>query len=176
MDNTEAFLERLQKEQAEWSRRNFGNNPRIFPILGLIEELYEFNDAFHRRDEEDLKDAIGDIVIYMSDACTRYGWNLSLLYRSRENAANVRHSVSQIQGKLAHHALKLEQGIRKKVDHEKELTQLMRYILFDVSAICTTLGEGFQNVVSKTWDRVSKRDWVKNPDTAHEVADGKAEQ
>lgn len=41
----------MQAEQIAWSEKNFGKQPADRPLLGLIEEIVEFDNAWNARDE-----------------------------------------------------------------------------------------------------------------------------
>lgn len=80
-------LKDLQKEQKEWADHNFGiDQPSWKPLLGLQEEIGELSHAYLKRDQKirgnevkhnaNIKDAIGDIVIYLADFCSRENINL----------------------------------------------------------------------------------------------------
>jgi len=69
----------LQKEHAKWQKKNFPNAEKWECLVGLQEEVGELAHAFlkqHqniRMDEnhrDNMKDAIGDIVIYLLGFCT----------------------------------------------------------------------------------------------------------
>ena len=75
-----------QVEVAKWSNKNFGNQKSYKPLLGLVEEVGELSHA-HLKGEQGIRhtpeeilvlkqDAIGDIVIYLMDYCTREGLSL----------------------------------------------------------------------------------------------------
>ena len=73
------MLRKLQQEQKEWSNYNFSNRTNYQPLLGIVEEVGELAHA-HLKFEQNVrinedhlakkKDAIGDIVIFLSDYCT----------------------------------------------------------------------------------------------------------
>lgn len=79
-------LKDLQREQVEWVQRNFPGRPWQMPLMGVSEELGELNHALlkqwqgirgsHEKHEKDAMDAVGDIVIFLSDLCTARGWDL----------------------------------------------------------------------------------------------------
>lgn len=80
-------LNSLQKEVAEWSENNFPDQPAENPLLGVGEEYGELTHAVLkdkqgiRMDESDVsldaeKDAVGDIVIFLADFCSRRGYTL----------------------------------------------------------------------------------------------------
>lgn len=82
----EINLRKLQQEQKEWSERNFPTqNTPYRPLLGIMEEVGELSHA-HLKAEQGIRinedhqaakfDAIGDIVIYLSDYCNKNGFDL----------------------------------------------------------------------------------------------------
>ena len=80
-------LDEIQKEQAVWSARNFPGAEDYYPLLGAVEELGELAHAHLkgiqgiRGSAEDhakaARDAVGDVVIYLLDYCSRRGWSMS---------------------------------------------------------------------------------------------------
>lgn len=76
----------LQAEVAHWSARNFPKGRDWHCILGMQEELGELSHSYLKREQgirgtaeehtEAIKDAIGDIVIYLADFCARGGFDL----------------------------------------------------------------------------------------------------
>lgn len=72
---------RLQSEVGEWSRRNFPDNEPIDPFLGVVEEVGELSHALLKskqgirgtaeQHQLAVVDAIGDILIYLSEFCGR---------------------------------------------------------------------------------------------------------
>lgn len=79
-------FEGLQTQVGEWSRKNFPNNEPTDPFLGVVEELGELAHALLKAKqgirgtvtvhEAAAKDAIGDLLIYMTDFCERKGWSM----------------------------------------------------------------------------------------------------
>ena len=78
-------LKKLQKEVAIWSYKNFGLQEAWMPLLGIGEEVGELNHAFLKKaqnirraenHEAKMKDAVGDIVIYLADFCDSAGLDL----------------------------------------------------------------------------------------------------
>lgn len=71
----------IQLEQKEWALKNFGDKPSWQPLIGVMEELGELCHAYLKREqgirgtaeshEEEARDAVGDIVIYLLDFCNR---------------------------------------------------------------------------------------------------------
>lgn len=98
-------LRRLQREQREWSDRNFPNVKPYQPLLGALEELGELAHA-HLKAEEGIRgtpaehqakkiDAVADVVIFLANYCSQNGidfqdavettWNV---VRRRDYVAN----------------------------------------------------------------------------------------
>jgi len=70
----------LQGQIAAWAIYNFGDPPAWECLLGLQEELGELSHAFLKRQQgirndekhsENIRDAVGDIVIFLLDFCRR---------------------------------------------------------------------------------------------------------
>jgi NTP pyrophosphatase (non-canonical NTP hydrolase) len=74
---------KLQDEVRQWANANFGDVPSWQPLLGVQEEAGELCHAFLKREQQirgdrekhnhDMRDAVGDIVIYLLDFCSREG-------------------------------------------------------------------------------------------------------
>ena len=73
-------LRKLQAQVGEWARKNFPHGRNYHPLLGAVEEMGELAHAHLKAEQgirinEDheaaIKDAIGDIVIYLADYCER---------------------------------------------------------------------------------------------------------
>ena len=78
-------LRKIQTDQAAWSKKNFGIHPSWQPLLGVSEEVGELCHAYLKRTQairnsEDhdakLRDAVGDLVIYLCDFCSCEGIDL----------------------------------------------------------------------------------------------------
>jgi NTP pyrophosphatase (non-canonical NTP hydrolase) len=99
------MLREIQKAHKEWADRNFGNVPAHQPVLGVAEELGELVEAddsptqhivelvkaigrlshaqlkseqgirMNENHEENAKDAVGDITMFLIDLCNCKGWD-----------------------------------------------------------------------------------------------------
>lgn len=74
----------LQKDMHHWSNHNFGDQPALHPIMGLFEEMGEFAHAWLKNEqgirvnedhEANMKDALGDWMVFANDVCSRMGWS-----------------------------------------------------------------------------------------------------
>lgn len=78
-------LSDLQKQQAPWVEHNFPGREAYYPLLGAVEELGELAHSHLKMiqgirgtKEEHLakaKDAVADVVIFLSDYCTAMGFD-----------------------------------------------------------------------------------------------------
>lgn len=78
-------LTNLTKEVGQWARKNFGTRPAHQQVLGICEEAGELAHAqlkleqgIRGTDKEhiaEMKDALGDIIIYMADLCYIRGFD-----------------------------------------------------------------------------------------------------
>lgn len=78
-------LSKLQEEQRPWVEHNFGDRPWQQPLMGISEEVGELNHALLKqwqgirgtkeKLEREAQDAVGDIVIFLSDLCSSRGWD-----------------------------------------------------------------------------------------------------
>lgn len=83
-------IDRIQQAVGAWSRKNFGTDDPVHPLLGLQEEVGELSHAVLKRrqgirmnEDHDAQeiDAIGDIFIYLCDYCNLNGLNFSKCVR-----------------------------------------------------------------------------------------------
>lgn len=175
MDSIEATIgdeavynswEELAVAVNNWSMANFGSQQGlgfISPLLGIVEEVGEYDEALTLEDKED---AIGDILIFALDYAKRAGMDLSDVPLFSKA---VTYCPGKWVSKLAHARLKRFQNIRGMGDivafraKEKEAIVglfgacegLAAVNLFDraFDIACTT----FTNVVAK-------RKWHTQPD------------
>lgn len=179
MDRTFAEqLATIQQEQRAWALRNFGQQTTTQMALGLIEELGEVAEAWMLDDMPKLFDAIGDVAIYMSNYCNISGWELARLYELRQprdkNAEKMPHFVTPLMRAIAHHQLKGDQNIRGGTEHHARMMEgVLRNVLFQLEALAPRAMKGgtFLAILDLTWQKVGKRDWVKNPNNADVVAE-----
>lgn len=164
-------LTKLQEEMKPWVQHNFGDRPASQPLRGIIEELGEIFEAWDNDCEDEvLADGVADCIIFMADYCNTRGYSLDEIDGNRLGSWHSIHIASdllQLIGKLAHHDLKLEQGIRKNEDHEREIKFFLSAILDFLEYVVNGLDldatfDTYLDLVEETWNKVKKRDWKKN--------------
>jgi NTP pyrophosphatase (non-canonical NTP hydrolase) len=82
-------LKQMQIEQDAWSKKNFPNRKPYHPILGAAEEVGELSHAFLKMEQgirgndakhtADMKDAVADCIIFLTDFCNQMGWDIDEL-------------------------------------------------------------------------------------------------
>lgn len=175
-------LEEIQLEVAQWSKSQFGQqqsqvDPDLFlrslaPLLGLAEECGEY---FASQNEEETKDALADIGIFLCDYAGREGFILQEPERVLWLADGWDEDVTRLDavvgivvsvGRLCHVTLKRHQGIRGMDQPEmyREVRNLMvnRLMFYCIQAAREEFEVQWLDLVTTTWDKiVSKRDWSK---------------
>jgi NTP pyrophosphatase (non-canonical NTP hydrolase) len=152
----------LQAEQAEWSKRNFGDQPGYQMVLGMVEEVGELTEAMTMAM---LEDAAGDIVVYMSGYCTTQGIRLADVFVEAERCREVA-ALPAFVGRLCHAHLKCEQGIRGTAEaHAAAKVQAMAGVVVRLRAELKehASSRSLEAVVADTWAAVRQRDWQKAP-------------
>lgn len=67
-------------------------------------------------------------------------------------------------GELAHHVLKMSQGIRgDEQHHREEIADAVADCVIFLAGIASHLSIDYGELVQSTWDRVKQRDWVNHP-------------
>lgn len=77
-------LRELQDELLPWQQHNFPGRATWEPVMGVAEEAGELSHAFLKRHQrirgenhdEEIKDAIGDIIVYLADVCNAEDFDL----------------------------------------------------------------------------------------------------
>lgn len=151
------FWRRVQAEHAEWQLRNFGHQEPWQMLLGIVEEVGEIRDA---KTEEDQADAVGDTVIFLISFCSAHGFDMGDVVTRFVDAPDGR-SITSSLGRLAHHTLKLSQGIRGgKTEH---LVALREECARALHAMSDGNPGDLEPIVQAVWNVVKLRDWRRAP-------------
>lgn len=98
----ELSITKLQNKIGEWTLQNFGHNSEgaYHPLLGLVEEIGELSHAHLKQQqgirgnytehEKAIKDAIGDIIIYLCDYCYQRGYDLESIIKDTWDSVQKR--------------------------------------------------------------------------------------
>jgi len=161
-------LARVQAEHKPWQKRNFPDQQAWQPLLGIVEELGELDDAISADDFKGVLDSIADVMIYIVNYSNLRGWNVQHMWDLRASIDD-QDPLGMI-GKLCHHHLKWSQGIRgPAAKHESESQRVLRGVLAYLEHVLQGAQDEADSatVPSITLDvwvnEVSKRDWRKPP-------------
>ena len=184
---------RFEREVGEWARKNFGKPGEMSdPILGIVEEIGELQDvgACDSIEKANLmRDAIGDVMVFMADYCSRFDAAIdarsgvdvgdgNLFLEKVIQEANYYYGRLQIDilsaaGRTCHAQLKMGQGVRGSENHvvamRRSLVEVVCWGMANSEAInkvASAWGVGpmsFGEVVAWVWGRVSKRNWIEDP-------------
>lgn len=163
-------LSQLQDEMKPWVLHNFGERPSSQPLRGIVEEIGELMQALEQNDLEAAQDGVADCMIFMADYCnaSRYSIaRLSTVVRGTPpwsgDHLDDAPQLLQVLGRLNHHDLKKEQGIRKGEDHDQGIMDALAQIAGFLATLCSMRGwPSIETLVEKTWSKVKLRDWKKN--------------
>jgi hypothetical protein len=155
----------LVAERKEWVDKNFPPDVYEHSLLGMIEEMGEFTHHYLKMEQDirgsreehldEMKDAIGDITIYMwgvmyhKDIYPRTGYRAAmaggipeditprdLIFRLNYQIALLPHLVS-----------------RGKIEYICGLLSMLTDFWW---------GGGYEQIVQETWNQVKQRDWTVN--------------
>jgi len=155
-------LKDLQREHEPWCLHNFGDIPPWHPLLGMIEELGELEDA---KTTADVKDGLADTIVFMAHFCNAMKFDLDHI-ASEAAALSYRPAERKAIGKLAHHYLKREQGIRgTNAEHRARMLDALIEIYAVLLDTATEYDLELIKAVEETWAHVKQRDWKKNATT-----------
>lgn len=164
-------LDQLQQEHRPWVLHNFHQQTienAYAPLLGIIEEIGELTIASNK---EAIKDAIGDIIIFMSDYLSCIGKIFSNVDGTNEqNCCSSAYWLSSeslliLIGELCHAHLKMIQNIRgPKEEHLLTICECLRGIIQHLRACVEEIDIGLtlEKVSQQIWNEVQKRDWKIN--------------
>jgi len=165
----------IQQDHAAWVIHNFGlpdNENKWQPLVGIIEEIGEFAHAHLKKSQcirgtaEDhdiaMRDAIGDIGIYLMDFCTRVNLDFKEILFTTHHGRIGREPMYLHVMELAAKGAAMRLLLGKDIHH----TVNRNYILEFVRCLWETANRMdiiLTEVVVTTWEGiVKKRDWKQN--------------
>lgn len=167
-------FEVMQQEVGEWAQRNFGGQPAVNPLVGMIEELCEVEIASVEALRTELSKEIGDVMIYMAHFCHLRNWSLLEAWDGRFLPDGCRRGMQLIHCILwlSKHYLKGYQNIRGGTNvHDAALKVSLSFICHTLEQYAESAGLVVLDSIGQRWETIKRRDWVKNPDTAAAVID-----
>jgi NTP pyrophosphatase (non-canonical NTP hydrolase) len=180
-DDRNLSIDELIDEVYSWSVRNFGEQPVVNPILGMIEEEGELAHAV-LKSQQGIRgsadhhraaalDAVADCFIYLANFAGTtqtakelddWDWMRTahgLTFGSLGFPYSVINDVFALHDGLS--------GLLGAFQSGSPYGPWMRKVATVLYGIATYYGESLPEVVSHTWYRVRERDWQADPTTAH---------
>lgn len=182
---------RLQDERDVWVANNFPDDPLGIntSMLGVIEEVGELShhylkEAQHIRGtteehQAEQKDALGDTYVYLMGIASGKSLDMeecvnaldfSVATQGIRDEVQCIYALSFAVGKLAHYLPLLQVTLS-----ERRGIWLTRYqcsrIVHVSRLFAETRGWDYDFIVEETWARVSKRDWIADPQVGGEQID-----
>lgn len=170
-------LNEIQHKFKKWSFDNFGEQVSkqtgqtlgsLLPLLGIGEEVGELDAAIEENNEAEIRDALGDIMIYLMDFCNR---EQVLIYECipRDTIMVKPTTFSRALGRLNHVMLKRHQGIRGYDDDNfffEERNKAIFSLYNKVVAVSYDFGIDPYSNIEAVAEKVLGRDWKANPEGA----------
>lgn len=161
-------LHDLQESLYDWQKYNFGDQDNERVLMGMCEEAGELCHAHLKLEqgirgtpeklEADMRDAIGDISIYMLNYLSRMGEKLPM-FAPRED---VERSVEAVA--IRKSVLSVYRLIGKIVE-EPEKVSRVQHLIVGLLYLCALKGWNLETVIRDTWRAVGQRDWHNYPET-----------
>lgn len=155
--------EQLQKEQAEWSLRNFGPHPVEHPLLGMIEELGELAHA-HLKGLQGIRHTPEEILAMKKDACADFMIFLSDYFTCRNRT---------MQDKVDFAVTELSFG-PSTIDNMLYFLAVRDWHMLIAALAAYAESEGFDlhEETFRVWEEVKQRNWRKDDSEAFQGAGG----
>lgn len=147
------MFKQLQKDHKTWAFNNFGEQDVNDYALGLIEEVGKLAHSVLKRKQgirntEDhdslIRDAIGDITIYLVGFCT--GYNKELTHSCMDLVKGRGDS-------LAHCLILISINMNRVIVSKADFTTVIE-LIESLMQFCFTEGIYYEQVVKETWTNV----------------------
>lgn len=160
----------LIEEHNAWTTHNFPDETHVDSITGVMEEVGELAHCHLKQKQgirkvnwpEDAQDAIADATIYLLGVMSFTGYIPLLSARTELFGKRKPQTADQVIHELGEAVGVLCQPARITVGSDKVVVALIKY--------CILNGWDYAQLVIDTWNKVSKRDWVADPEHGGEDA------
>lgn len=148
----------------EWSEEQFGEQEAANCLMGASEELGELTRAFEEDDRAEVRDALGDIFLYLCDYAHREGIEFPEKTSQRSGRRSEHIQIDNLAssiGRLHHAQLKQRQGIRQdewRTSDAAKSAALHDSIAY-LEAYADTLDWSLEQIVKEVGEEVLDREW-----------------
>jgi len=170
------FLGRVQKEHKVWLKKNFGTQKDWQPFIGVLEEIGELSHSYLKHSQQvrmnedhiaKMKDAIGDIVIFMISFCNALDIDFSEIQNNQ-----ITFTYDKITDKPHLNILKMVKAYSALSDmfylslYSKKERKILTLTYFNIMIIelikfCSLFDFNINDCFYSAWQEVVKRDWTK---------------
>lgn len=170
-------LSKLQKAVAEWSSRNFGDDPAhgLRPLLGVAEEVGELAlVALEGHVRTDSEMACAADLLYVQALLGRvFHHALKSMQNIRGHKAEDLERIALVADRLVFYmaAFLQEEGVGLPApvafrhDRAEQRADAVGDILIYLSDYCRRNGLDLNEALETTWAKVKQRNWKLNPET-----------
>lgn len=169
-------IRQFQRDVGVWNDHNFPNKAPHQPLLGVVEECCGELQTIEGFEQGLFDDAVGDTCVYLADYCNQNVIDLEDAVTSftpkpwdYQEATN---GLAFYCGQLCHAHLKMEQKIRGNEQHAVRKIEAVGGIIWHLSRWPSVR---WLETATKVFAEVSKRDWIKYPQTGFPVPEPMAE-
>lgn len=145
--------EQLQKEQAEWSLRNFGPHPVEHPLLGMIEELGELAHA-HLKGLQGIRHTPEEILAMKKDACADFMIFLADYFTCRNRSMQDKVDFALAESSFG----------TTTIDNMLYFLAIRNWHMLIAALTAYAESEGFDlhEETFRVWEQVKQRNWRKD--------------
>lgn len=152
----------LQYRLMVWERENFGTQRAMISAAGAVEEIGELLDAIEYGTKEEVVDAVGDIMVYLCQLCSKSRLDFASIIDSTESD-----SYLDLDGMytMMHVVLKREQGIRGYDDrdtYDRDIAICVYRIMGHIKHLTSEYSLEYKTVFFNVATEVMRRNWREN--------------
>lgn len=172
-------LHDLQESLYSWQVYNFGEQDSERVLLGMCEESGELCHAQLKleqgirgtaeKHEADMRDAVGDICIYMLNYLSMMGEKIPMFVpredvEKSEDVVLIRKSVISVYRLVG------------KITEDPESLSRVKHLIVGLLYLCALKGWDLEGVIRETWAEIAPRDWKSFPETGFSTQNTAAPQ
>jgi len=161
-------LHDLQESLYDWQKYNFGEQDNERVLMGMCEEAGELCHAHLKLEqgirgtpeelEAEMRDAVGDIMIYMLNYMSGLGHKLAL-FVPRED---VEKATDQT---LVRKSVLTVYRLVGKIVEEPENVSRIQHLVVSVLYLTALKGWDLETIIRETWSAIGQRNWRDYPET-----------
>lgn len=163
-------LQDLQESLYNWQKYNFGDQDNERMLLGVFEESGELCHAQLKleqgirgsieKHEADMRDAIGDVMIYLLNYMSGLGEKIMNFLpldsvKKTDDRVEIRKAVMTVY------------RVSGRVEDNNGIQHLVSSLIY----LCALKGWDLEEITRETWAKIGRRDWREHPETGFPAQD-----